>query len=65
MDLVVRIDRTACHGSGACARRAPGAFALDAERKAVLRDPPRESPQAIRAAAAACPFFAIEVSDED
>jgi ferredoxin len=61
--LEVRIDRDACHGSGSCARRAPGAFSLDGERKAVVADPPREPPEAIRAAAAACPFFAIEVRE--
>lgn len=58
----MRIDRSACRGSGSCARRAPGAFSLDLERKAVACEDPTESEDAIRAAAAACPFFAIEVS---
>jgi ferredoxin len=62
LDLLVRIDRSACHGTGSCARRAPGAFSLDRERKAVATEDPTESEDAIRAAAAACPFFAIEVS---
>ncbi len=59
--LEILIDRTACRGSQACARRAPGSFSLDEEGKSRVAEDPVEDEQAIREAAAACPFFAIEV----
>jgi ferredoxin len=61
--LEIRIDRSACHGSQACVRRAPGTFSLDAQRKSVAAAHPRESEAAIREAASACPFFAIQVGE--
>jgi ferredoxin len=59
--LDIRIDRSACRGTQACVRRAPGTFSLDAHRKSTAAAQPRESEAAIREAAGACPFFAIEV----
>lgn len=61
MDLEIRIDRSACRGAQACARRAPGTFSLDAEGKSRASDEPTDDEDTIREAAAACPFFAIEV----
>jgi ferredoxin len=63
MALEIRIDRNACHGSMGCVRRAPATFSLDAERKSVASAQPREDEAAIRQAADACPFFAIEVRE--
>jgi ferredoxin len=62
MPIEIRIDRTACQGAGACVRRAPRSFALDAERRSRALDPPGDDEATIRRAAAACPFFAIEVA---
>ena len=49
-------------GAGACVRRAPRTFALDAEGKSRLVEPPNDDEDTIRAAAGACPYFAIELS---
>ena len=57
----IRIDRTACRGTQACIRRAPGTFSLAEEGKSRVAEDPAEDEQTIREAAAACPFFAIEV----
>ncbi|MFP6621909.1 MAG: ferredoxin [Myxococcota bacterium] len=59
--LEIRIDRTACQGAQACARHAPGTFSLGSDGKSRAADAPREDDARIRAAAQACPFFAIEV----
>ena len=63
MPLEIRIDRSACRGSQACVRRAPGTFSLDARQRSVAAPRPRESEAVIRDAAGACPFFAIEVRE--
>jgi len=55
------VDRDACTGARACALRAPGTFALDAEHKAVVAEPPADPEEAILAAARSCPNFAIEL----
>ena len=59
--LEIRVDRSACRGAGACARRAPRTFSLDAQRRSVVADRPGDAEAEIRAAADACPFFAILV----
>jgi ferredoxin len=59
--LEIVIDRDACRGSQSCVRRAPRSFSLDAEGKARAVSPPLDPEQDVRAAASACPFFAIEV----
>ena len=59
--LEVHVDRDACTGSGACALRAPHSFSIDAERKAVVAEPPGDPEETILAAARACPNFAIEL----
>lgn len=64
MARVIRVDRSVCQGAGACARRAPGTFTLDAGRRSVVAEHPRDDDAAIRAAAQACPFFAIEYRDD-
>ncbi len=65
MALVVRVDAALCHGAGACVRRAPGTFSLSAERRSIVAEHPRDDEAAIRAAANACPYFAIEVGETD
>ena len=59
--LEVHVDRDACTGARACALRAPGTFSLDADRKAVVADPPGDGEESILAAARSCPNFAIEL----
>lgn len=59
--LQIHVDRDACTGARACALRAPGTFALDAEHKAVVAEPPGDPEAAILAAARSCPNFAIEL----
>lgn len=61
----IRIDRRACRGAGACVRRAPGTFSLDAQRRSVAADRPGEDEESVRQAANACPFFAIEIVEGD
>ena len=61
----IRIDRAACRGSGACAARAPATFRLDAQRRSQVIDPVGDPEAAVRAAAAACPAFAITLEEEE
>lgn len=61
MALEIRVDHAVCQGAGACVRRAPGTFSLSAERRSLVAERPRENDAVIRAAANACPFFAIEI----
>lgn len=62
--LVVRIDRDACIGSGACVKAAPEVFVLD-DRQIVTftEDPADISPERLRDACQSCPVFALEVED--
>lgn len=59
--LEIHVDRDACTGARACALRAPGTFALDAARKAVVSATPTDGEETILAAARSCPNFAIEL----
>ena len=59
--LEVHVDRDACTGARACALRAPATFSLDADRKAVVAEPPGDPEEAVLAAARSCPNFAIEL----
>jgi ferredoxin len=59
--LTIDIDRSACCGSCECLRLAPRTFALDAERKAVVRDGGGDIESVVLAAARACPNFAVRV----
>jgi ferredoxin len=62
--LAIEVDRAACRGSGACVARAPHTFALDAARRSRVIDPAGDPRASVRAAAAACPAFAITVMEE-
>lgn len=53
------IERELCIGSANCVNRAPGAFALDGERKAVPLSPIAASEAELRQAERACPTAAI------
>jgi ferredoxin len=46
-------------------RRAPGTFSIGSDHKSRAVDAPAEDEAAIREAAAACPFFAIEVRERN
>lgn len=60
----VRVNRSACRGARQCIRRAPDAFKLDEAGKAVFSPAHNSSAESIRAAAKACPFFAIELREK-
>jgi ferredoxin len=60
--IEVAIDRSLCIGSGPCFVIAPGAFALDDNMKAIVRDPARETAGALLEAARECPTQAIYLS---
>ncbi len=62
--MEIRIDRERCMGSGSCQFHAPETFDLDAECRAIVRNPQGDAPQAIRNAAEGCPTHAIEVLEE-
>jgi len=59
--LEIAIDRAACAGTGACARRAPRTFALDADGRARVIDAGGDPPAEVVDAARRCPRFAIAV----
>jgi ferredoxin len=59
----IQIDKSACRGATACLRRAPGTFSLGDDGKSQAAKNPADDEATIRAAAAACPFFAIEVRE--
>lgn len=63
MALEVHVDHSACRGSRSCVRRAPATFSLNAQCRAIVAEEPGDSEAAIREAANACPFFAIEVKE--
>ena len=60
MGSVIRIDRAVCRGARACVRRAPRTFALGPDQRSRVVDPRGDDEDTIRAAVAACPYFAIE-----
>jgi ferredoxin len=61
MTLEIKIDRTACMGSGNCGFWAPGAFDLDDEGIAIVVDPDAAPEDKIILAAQGCPTQAITV----
>lgn len=61
VEIEIRIDRSVCRGAQACVRRAPRTFSLGQDGKSQAAEDPIDSEETIRKAAAACPFFAIEV----
>lgn len=60
-DIEVYVDEGMCMGVESCVRHAPGAFALNAERRATAVVPPTDNVETVLAAARACPNFAITV----
>ncbi len=63
--FAIHIDRSACRGSAACIARAPATFALDAAQRSTVADPAGDPEPAIRAAARACPTFAITIEEPE
>jgi ferredoxin len=59
----VTVDRELCIGAGNCVRLAPGVFALDEDRVAIVLDAEGASQDALRRAATSCPAGAIELSN--
>lgn len=65
-DLTIRIDRHLCVGFGDCVERAPGAFELDEEEVAVLREDAEDtSREDLIAGCEVCPVDALTVLDAD
>ena len=60
----VQVDRELCIGSGMCVVYAPGTFENDDEAKAVLIDPPGDTPDSIAAAVEACPTGALRLTGQ-
>jgi len=60
----VSIEAEECIGCGACETEAPETFEMDDDAKAVLKDPPNDTPEIIINAAEACPTEAIVVKDK-
>ena len=59
------IDRDLCIGAASCAAIAPEVFELDAENKAIVRNPHGADDETIMLAAQSCPTKAIIVYDEE
>ena len=59
----IEIDRDACVGDELCVEEAPGTFEMDDEDIAVVINPEGDDPDAILAAAEACPSEAIILYD--
>ncbi|MDQ3147937.1 MAG: ferredoxin [Actinomycetota bacterium] len=59
--IQIRIDRTACMGSGNCSFWAPATFDLDDEGLAVVVDPEGDPEERVVLAAQGCPTTAITV----
>ncbi|MGH9282113.1 MAG: ferredoxin [Acidimicrobiales bacterium] len=63
MSLEIRVNRARCIGSKCCTHAAPGVFALDAERIAVVIDPAGGTREQVLLAEEECPTGAISVHD--
>ncbi len=61
--LKIVVDRDECIGDGACENEAPETFELDDEAKAVVKENPGDSFDAIMEAAKACPTECIHITD--
>ena len=61
--VTIRVDRDLCMGSGSCQFFAPNTFDLDADCKAVVKDPQGDPLSALQGAASGCPTRAIELSE--
>ncbi len=64
MALRIVVDRLRCIGAGNCADAAPVVFQLDEEDTSVIVNPHGAAPDAIVAAAEACPVDAIKIIDD-
>ncbi|WP_063796124.1 ferredoxin [Peterkaempfera griseoplana] len=62
-ELVVRVDRARCVGTGLCAGAAPGDFQLDADGKSRPRRDTTVPSDGLSDAAEFCPVEAITVVD--
>lgn len=65
--MKVRVNRTACIGSGTCEALAPHLFHLDAEGKAVVEEAAaaEADEELLWDAADSCPSLAIILEDDD
>lgn len=61
----IAVDRNLCIGAASCVVMASNTFELDAENKAVVKDPHGNSNDEIWQAAESCPTKAILLYDEE
>ncbi len=61
----IEVDRDLCIGAASCIALAPGAFELDSEGKAIVKDLTSETAEVLLTAAQSCPTKAIRVYDEE
>lgn len=61
----IEVDRDLCIGAESCAVIAPEVFEMDAENKAVVKNPAGSDDQTILMAAQSCPVAAVLLYDED
>jgi len=59
----VKVDRDLCIGAASCIAFSPSVFKLDEERKAVVINGGRDTPENILLAAQSCPTKAIVITD--
>jgi len=61
----IEVKRDLCIGASSCIAVAPGVYELDAEMKAILKDPKAADDATILESARACPTLAIYLYDDD
>jgi ferredoxin len=61
----IEVDRDLCIGAESCAVIAPEVFEMDAENKAVVKNPAGSDDQTILMAAQSCPVAAVLLYDEE
>jgi len=62
--MKIEVKRDICIGAATCSAIAPTVFELDAELKAVVKDPTGAPDSTIMEAAQSCPTLAIYIYDD-
>ncbi len=61
----IKVIRTLCIGAASCVAVSPDTFALDDQKKAVIKDGSQDVPDNILLAAQSCPTKAIVITDTE
>ena len=61
--MKICINQETCIGCGTCVALAPGSYKWNDQNKVDSIEPPSDTPEAIKEAAAACPTQAIIIED--